>query len=178
MTRSLANTTSHRDAEPYIYCFFVLNLVFLSRYMQSEGLWQRQHAAATQPFPSIGIPLSCPRTSSRGYSGGLTTSPSPHVRQKAQPHTKEKSKTPPSPPYLTRDRRKGNKTRHHSPMAPCSSPPTSSISTSGPSSPSTPRVSVSGTPLFLSLRGGGGDLYPLDACWAIFLATQASALAP
>ena len=70
---------------------FVLNLVFLSRYMQPVGLWQRQHAAAPRKqetaalFPSTGIPLSYPRTSLRSYSGGLTTSPSPQFRQKALP---------------------------------------------------------------------------------------------
>ena len=46
--------------------FFVLNLVFLSRYMQSEGLWQRQHAAAPRKqetaafFPPQVYPFPAP----------------------------------------------------------------------------------------------------------------------
>ena len=117
-----------------------------------------------------------PRTSLRSHSGGLTASPSPQNRKKANIR---KEKTTSSPPDTkTRDEKKKDKGL----LLPlCSSPPISSISTSGPScsSPSWAAVaSASGALSLHSLRGGDGDLHPLAACWAIFLAVQASALAP
>ena len=155
--------------------------------MRPGGPWQRQHAVASRKQEttalttpgrpthfSTGIPVSYPRTSLRSYSGGLTTSPSPQIRPKALPNRKKKVEQPRHP--HRRKEIEGKQTAPHSPPAPCS-PPTSSISTSGTSSSSSTPGAVAPGALF-PLRGGGGVLHPLVACWAIFLAMQASALAP
>ena len=62
---------------------FVCHLVFLSRCMEPEGLWQRLVAAPRdrQHFPPV-YPSPTPGLRMRRHSGGITTSPSPHIRQK------------------------------------------------------------------------------------------------
>ena len=87
---------------------FVIPLHAARRAMAAAACRCPSQARNSSLFPPTGIPLSYPRTSLRSHNGGFPTSPSPHVRQKAQTNTKGKSKTPPSPPYLNRDRRKGS----------------------------------------------------------------------
>ena len=172
-----------RDIPPrFLFCF-VLNQLFLSRYMQPVGLWQRQHAAAPRKQETAAFSLHrytpfLPRTSSRSYVGVSQHLLLPISARKHNPKQKERENNIVTPIPRQRQKEKGNDARYSS-AASNPSPPTSPISTSGTSSSSsTPGASAPGNSLLFSLRGGGGDLHPLDACWAIFLATQAAALAP
>ena len=78
--------------------FLVLNQLFVTRYMRPVGPWQRHRRCLSQPpFASkrqlrkrqwlcfsTGIPISYPRTSSRGYSGGVPEISCSPVRRKKE----------------------------------------------------------------------------------------------
>ena len=69
--------------------------------MQLEGLWQRLCRRQRRLFTGIPISYLRPNYSVGRHSGGITTSPSPQNRQKAQNKRKEKSHTADwSPPSL------------------------------------------------------------------------------
>ena len=80
-----------------LFFFFVFNLVFLSRYMQSEGLWQRQHAAVPRKQETAAFSLHrytpfLPRTSLRSYSGVSQRLLLPISTRKHNPKQKERVK--------------------------------------------------------------------------------------
>ena len=82
---------------------FVCHLLFLSRCMEPEGLWQRLVAAPQDRRP-IFLPLYPFPTPARSYwrhGGGITTSPSPQIRRKALPKQRK-------------EQRKGEKIVHQS----------------------------------------------------------------
>ena len=130
------------------------------------------HFPPVYPFPTPGPALG-------GHSGGFTNiSFSPDLPEKHY-HKQRKRVKQLHRPHKRKEteRKRKNTSAHYSSTAPCSSPPASSISTSGTSSSSTSGALAPGDSLFFSFRGGGGDRHPLDACWAILLAIQPSALA-
>ena len=75
--------------------------------MQPVGLWQRQHAAAPRKqensslFPPQVYPFPAPEPACAVMLGVSQHLLLPMSARKHKTHTKEKSKTTPSPPYLT-----------------------------------------------------------------------------
>ena len=146
-----------------------------SRYMGPLGPRQRLAAAprgAPATFPP-GISISYPRTSLRSHSGSvpkISFSPARLKGKRKGPTANER-----------KDKRNRTNKHSHPPSFYSSMPSTAGLvtpSTSSSPSSSAAGATAPGAPSLLSLRGGGGDLRPLAACWAILLAAQASALAP
>ena len=155
------------------FCFcFVLNQLFLARCLSLTSLASKRQQTRDRALFSTGIPISCPGTSLRGHSRGIPEISFPHSAcnkgKEKDRHQKQKDKP--------KEKRISFWTPgSYSSMPSLSAPATGS--TSGPPS-SAPGVVAPGASLLFFLRGGGGDLHPLAACWAILLAVQASARAP
>ena len=164
-------------------CFFlfVLGQLFITRYMQPEGLWQRLCRCPLQgnggvlyketfsdPEPACAVIVRYPCT------------PTPHI----PPYTRKEKKD-----KHVRKKRKGKKRRQKSPRSLLlhlhnrlsgSSPLWHSNLHLISSSPWVAVVRSLGTsgPLPFSLRFGDGELHPLASTRASLLAAQASARAP
>ena len=76
----------------FVRLLFVCLLVFLSRCMEPEGLWQRLVAAhkGRRPFFLPLYPFPTPAEHNWRHSGSITTSPSPQIRRKALPKQRKK----------------------------------------------------------------------------------------
>ena len=156
-------------------------MYLLFRYKRPGGPWQRHRRCLSQarnsslflqvyPFPTPGPACAVVVEVSPRSPSPQFTQPQKRQTDKKQTEKKEKQK---------HKRKQKGLTFWASPYSSIPSPSGSAPpSTSGSPSFSTSGVSTPGASFLFSLIGGGGGLHPLAACWAIFLAAQASALAP